>query len=98
MNDPIIVPTIFATDINREYLSYTTSDTSTQWEISNVRVLADVLTMDSQMEESFAAHMRTNGSLDISFNTYISQMQSIVGADVSVNVQRAVSRLKSFFL
>ena len=50
------------------------------------------------MEESFAAHMRSNGSLDISFNTYISQMQSIVGRDISVNVQRSVSRLKSFFM
>jgi hypothetical protein len=97
LTDPIIIPDTADPLISAEpWLFYSSANTSTQWEINNVRVLGDVLTMDSQMEESFAAHMRTNGSLDISFNTYISQMQSIVGPDVSVNVQRSVSRLKSF--
>ena len=46
----------------RPWLLYSEADTPTNWAISNVRVIADVLTMDSGMEEQYAGHLRTNGS------------------------------------
>jgi hypothetical protein len=71
---------------------------STEWEISNVQVKCDVVTMKSEMEELFADHMRKGGSIDFNFNDYISQFQSVTGKDLTVNVQRAVSYLKNVFV
>jgi hypothetical protein len=54
--------------------------------------------MDSQFEEKFASHMRTGGSLDINFQSYVNQSQQIVGRDVTVQVMRAFSKLKCLFV
>jgi hypothetical protein len=65
------------------------------WEISNVQVKCDVVTMKSEIEEMVADHMRKGGSIDFNFNDYVSQFQSVSGKDSTVNVQRAASCLKN---
>lgn len=88
--EPVVVPMTTG-------FTFSDTNTSTSWVIQNVQCKADTVYMDSQLEEHFSSHMRDGGSLDLAFNTYISQTQSITGKDVDVNVQRAVSRLKSVY-
>ena len=92
--DPIIDPASV-------WDSATEANSSTAWSITNVQCKADVVELDSAVNETFAQNLlRDNGSLYIQFNSYISQVQSLpTGAkDVNINVQRTVSRLSTVFV
>ena len=91
--DPIIQPSkgTGATDFKAE-------NTSSTWSISDVRILCDVVTIDSALQNSYAEHVLSGKALPINYGTYITQYQLISGGDITVNVTRALSRLKSVFL
>ena len=72
--------------------------TSTSWRIEQVEVKCDVCTLDNALGNSYEAHLLQSNSLPINYNTYINQQQAIAGTDISVNVSRAISRLKSIFI
>jgi hypothetical protein len=67
-------------------------------------VKCDLCTLDNGLDNSYAEHLLSGKSLPINYNTYVSQMQSLVssggvGQDkVRLNVTRALSRLKSVFV
>lgn len=73
---------------------------STEWDISNVQVKCDILTLDNGLDNEYASHLLSGKTLPISFNSYITQVQSTVSSqtDFSVNVSRAITRLKSIFV
>ena len=72
-----------------------TGNTSTSWQIQNVQVKVDVVTLDNQLDNSYAEHLLSGKALPINYQTYVSQMQSILsGASgqqkVRLNVTRAL--------
>lgn len=69
-----------------------------QWSIENVEAKCDMLTLDNALDNAFAEHLLGGGFLPINYNTFISQMQTVNGQKLGVNVSRAVSRLKSIFV
>ena len=71
---------------------------STAWNISDVQVKADLCTLDNALENSYAKHLFEGKALPINYSTYISQSQTTTNFDFTVNVARAVTRLKSVFL
>ena len=78
-------------------------NTSTTWQIQNVQVKVDVVTLDNQLDNSYAEHLLSGKALPINYQTYVSQMQSILSGaagqqKVRLNVTRALSRLKNVFL
>ena len=73
-------------------------NTSTSWQIEDVRLVCDVVTLDSALQNSYAEHVLSGKALPINYNTYISILQSITLPVINVNVTRAVSRLKSLFV
>ena len=76
------------------------NNVSTSWKIKDIRILCDVVTLDSALQNSYAEHVLAGKALPINYGTYISQFQSL-GTDTSnfsVTVTRAVSRLKSMFI
>ena len=80
-----------------------TGNTSTSWQIQNVQVKVDVVTLDNQLDNSYAEHLLSGKALPINYQTYVSQMQSILSGahgqpKVRLNVTRALSRLKNVFL
>ena len=91
---PVIDPTIDITTTNE----FAKSNTSTKWSIDNVQVKCDVCTLDNALDNSYAQHLLSGKSLPISYNTFVSQMQTVSGPDVAVNVSRALTRLKSVFV
>lgn len=74
-------------------------NTSLQWSLTNVQVKVDVCTLDNALDNSYAQHLLSGKSLPISYNTFVSQMQTIAGQDApTINVSRALTRLKSVFV
>ena len=57
----------------------------------------DVVTLDSALQNSYAEHVLSGKSLPINYGTYITMQQTVTGSNISVNVARAVSRLKTIF-
>jgi hypothetical protein len=74
------------------------TNTSQNWQIQDVRIVCDVVTLDSALQNSYAEHVLSGKALPINYGSYISQFQSITATDFAVSVTRAVSRLKSVFI
>ena len=74
------------------------TNTSINWQIQDVRVVCDVVTLDSALQNSYAEHVLSGKALPINYGSYITQFQSITSTDFAVSVTRAVSRLKSVFI
>jgi hypothetical protein len=74
------------------------TNTSKAWQIQDVRIVCDVVTLDSALQNSYAEHVLSGKALPINYGTYISQFQTITSTDFAVSVSRAVSRLKSVFV
>ena len=79
------------------------NNTSLLWSLQNVQVKVDVVTLDNQLDNSYAEHLLSGKALPINYQTYVSQMQSILsGANgqqkVRLNITRALTRLKNVFV
>ena len=74
--------------------------TSTSWSLTDVRILADVVTLDSALQNSYAEHVLSGKSLPIKYSTYITILQAIQpgSQNALINLTRAVSRLKTVFI
>jgi len=77
---------------------FTAANTSVKWHIENAQVKVDLCTLDNALDNSYAQHLLSGKSLPISYNTFVSQMQTVSGGDLRVNVSRALTRLKSVFV
>ena len=72
---------------------------SNTYSLRNIFIAADVITLDNQLDNSYADHVLSGKSLSINYNTYVSQMQSIINQEKpSVNISRALTRLKTIFV
>ena len=89
-NDPIITPGANAT--------FTAAKCSDDWQIENVQLKCDLVTLDNGLENSYSEHLLSGKTLPINYNTYIAQSQVMNGNNTSINVSRALSRLKSVFV
>jgi hypothetical protein len=90
---PIVDPAADGAD------TYTSTNTSTDWQIENVQVKVDMCTLDNALDNSYAQHLLSGKSLPISYNTFVSQLQATPAGDkVLLNVSRALTRLKSVFV
>ena len=59
--------------------------------------MGDVVSLDSALQNSYAEHVLSGKSLPINYGTYITMQRTVLGYHISVNVSRAVSRLKTIF-
>ena len=74
-----------------------TVNTSQSWQIENPQVKVDVVTLDNALNNEYASLLLSGKALPINYSSYVTQMQSITGQTPSVNITRALSRLKSVF-
>ena len=91
--DPIVSP---STATGATY--FTPGNTSTSWQIQDVRIVCDVVSLDSGLQNSYAEHVLSGKALPINYGTYVSQYQTVSGGEFAVNITRAVSRLKTVFI
>ena len=54
--------------------------------------------MDNQLENEFAQRFLSGQTIPINYSTYITQLQVLQGQTPSVDITRALSRLKSVFI
>jgi hypothetical protein len=79
-------------------LFFTAGNTSNLWQIQDVQLKCDVCTLDNALDNEYAQHLLSGKSLPINYNTYVSQTQQMTGQNTSINVTRALTRLKSIFI
>ena len=89
-NDPIVTPGVNAV--------FTTLNTTNDWQMENVQLKCDICNLDNSLQNNYDSHLLSGKSLPINFNTYITQSQAISGNDVSISLNRAITRLKSIFV
>ena len=114
---PISIELELVNDVTEPIISHTQSDfiisgasqnTSVNWQLQNVQVKCDVVTLDNQLDNSYAEHLLSGKALPINYQTYVSQMTSIQGGSngttvygqqkVRLSITRALSRLKNVFI
>jgi hypothetical protein len=71
---------------------------SKEYHLEMCQLKADVCTLDNALDNSYTQHLMHGRMLPIVYNTFISNIQTIVAPDTQINVSRALSRLKSVFL
>ena len=59
--------------------AFTNPNTSTTWQIQNVQVKCDLVTLDSGLNESYIKLLEEGKKHTLNCNTFISQYQSIIG-------------------
>ena len=67
------------------------------WQIENPVLTADICRMDNELENQFAQRFLSGQTIPISYSTFVYQHQTLSGKTPSVNITRALSRLKSIF-
>lgn len=73
-------------------------NTSVIWQIENPVIKVDICTLDNALNNEYASLLLSGKSLPINYSSYVTQLQSISGQTPSVNITRALSRLKSVFV
>jgi len=74
----------------------TGSSYSQSYELSDCRILANIMEVDSELQSSYAEHVLAGKPLMIPFRSWINQVTSVNStADFSVNVARSFTRLNS---
>jgi len=69
------------------------------WELSNVQMLCDVIQISPEMQTSISKHILGGGSLQIPYKVYNSQLYSCTSeASQQIVMARALTRLCSFWL
>jgi len=96
MDDPIISSNVgipVAADAG-----YFTASNSILWKLQQCQLKADLCVLDNQLDNSYVNHLLQGKPLVMVYNTFISNIQTIVSPDHQINVSRALSRLKTVFL
>jgi hypothetical protein len=79
--------------------TYTVENTSTDWTIDDVKILADTVILDSSLQNSYTSHLLEGKSLPINYTTFVSQSHIMTQQpNYSVNIVRSFTRLKSIFI
>ena len=99
-NEPIVVPQgngTTQTDKNGYY--FQDGNTSTSWEINNVIIRADVITLDSTVDNNITKHLLEGQSLKLIVPQYhtITQTFNTGGGEINMNIVKSASKLTNAF-
>ena len=98
--DPIISPDApgwNAAAIISHFGTFNDFGFASTWQIENPVIKADVCRMDNELENQFAQRFLSGQTIPIAYSTFVFQQQTLAGQSPSVNITRALSRLKSVF-
>ena len=71
---------------------------STAFELSNVQLKCDLVTLDNNASNSYDEHLLSGGNLPINFCTYTTGSQLITDIVANINVQRTFTRMKAVYV
>eukprot|EP00438_Fugacium_kawagutii_P028779 Skav233332 [mRNA] locus=scaffold2479:48021:50767:- [translate_table: standard] len=100
-NEPIVVPTDGAggKDDSKGYY-FTTGDVSTSWELNNVFIRAEVISLDNTVNNNIVKHLLEGQSLKLVFPQYhtITQSFNAGGGEINMNIVKSASKLTGCFI
>ena len=99
--EPVVVPQgngTTQTDKNGYY--FQDGNTSTSWEINNVIIRADVITLDNTVDNNITKHLLEGQSLKLIVPQYhtITQTFSTGGGEINMNIVKSASKLTNAFI
>jgi hypothetical protein len=71
---------------------------SRSWKLESCQLKCDICTLDNALDNNYTSHLLGGKNLNIVYNTYISNIQTVVAPDTQINVSRSLTRLRSVFL
>ncbi len=84
--------------ISEQIGNFISADTSFQYKLENCMLKCDVCTLDNALDNNYTSHLLSGKSLNIVYNTFISNIQTILTNDSQINISRSVSKLKIVLL
>jgi hypothetical protein len=88
-NEPVVSETL---------AEFTGANTSNLYRLENCMIKCDICTLDNALNNNYISHLLSGKSLNIVYNTFISNIQTILSEDSQINVSRSLSKLKSVFI
>ena len=100
---PVITPFAVAdanTQNDASGYYFTTGDTSTQWELNNVILRAEVIQLDNTVHDNIVQHLLEGQSLKLVFSMYHTMTQSFnaAGTEINMNIVKSASKLNGCFI
>ena len=100
---PVITPFAKTDDnvhIDANGYYFTTGDTSTQWELNNVIIRAEVIQLDNTVNNNIVKHLLEGQSLKLVFPMYHTMTQSFNagGNEINMNIVKSASKLNGCFI
>ncbi len=79
---------------------FTEGDTTTKWQLNNIILRAEVVTLDSAVNNNITSHLLQGGSLKIVYPMYHTLTQSFNanGTKINMNVVKSASKLNGAFI
>ena len=74
------------------------SGTAPTFTLSDVQLKCDLVALDNSLDNEYSSHLLEGKALPIHFSTFTTASQVIHDLNVTVNVSRALTRLKSFYV
>ena len=71
------------------YSDFTAANTSYNWKLENCMLKVDLCTLDNALDNNYTSHLLGGKSLNIVYNTFISNIQTILSGDTQINVSRS---------
>jgi hypothetical protein len=68
------------------------------WKLKSCQLKCDICTLDNALDNNYVAHVLSGKSLNIVYNTFIFNIQTVLSEDTQINVSRSLSKLRSVFL
>ena len=100
---PVITP-FTVTDVNTQNDAkgyyFTTGDTSTSFELNNVIIRAECITLDQTVNNNIVKHLLEGQSLKLVFPMYHTMTQSFnaAGNEINMNIVKSASKLNGCFI
>eukprot|EP00438_Fugacium_kawagutii_P020233 Skav232470 [mRNA] locus=scaffold2877:130252:132528:- [translate_table: standard] len=87
-------------ETDNEGYYFTTGDTSTSWELNNVFIRAEVITLDNTVNNNIVKHLLDGQSLKLVFPMYhtITQSFNAGGGEINMNIVKSSSKLTGAFI
>ena len=91
-------PITIELELVNQYSDSARADMSQLWSIEDVQLKCDMITLDNQLDNSYAEHLLSGKSIPISYTSYTTSQQVCSGDATNVNISRSLTRLKSIFV
>ena len=95
MEDPIMTNTHHFNTAPVAGFAATMSET---WKLEMCQLKCDICTLDNALDNNYTSHLLSGKNLNIVYNTYVSNIQTVLAPDTQINVSRSLTRLRSVFL